>query len=325
MVSFRVFPAVALVTLVVAAPGAASTALARPDRAFSTDAKVLALALAGRSVVAAVDETRTRCPRVELWQASSNARHRFRSTIPDCKWGPSTGVGLTSVAVAGTRVFWITYGGGNTREWSLWMGTTSSPPKRLRLVRRAADSREPPLVLGPGTVRGVPYAVGNEVVYVGANGKRVFTTTVRAPVRALAAGPGPEGIVVAVLLAEGWVVALDEAGHEYWAEPYPPATAVRLTSSGVAVHSGVEVEITYPRTHETTIVELPPGATMLDVAQQRILYSLEGDLWATRIDTGERTRLVDGTPAKPALGQSSRYGLAWARGARVAWRSGTLP
>jgi hypothetical protein len=327
MVAFRVLTAVALVAAVVAAPGAASTALVEPGRTFSADAQVLVLGLTGRNVVVAVDETRTRCPRVELW-LGSNARHRFRSTILGCKEGLSTGFGLTSVAVAATRALWITYVGGNTREWLLWTGSPTSAPRRLRLVRQDADSSEPPpLVLGAGTTRGVPFAVGNEIVYLGTNGKPIFRTTVASPVRMLAAGPGPGRLEVAAVLASGWVVGLDGAGQEYAAEPYPQATVkgLQVTASGTAVHSGAEVEILHPRTHEASTVELPAGATMLDVAQQRILYSLKGDLWAARIDTGERTRLVDGTLAKPALGQLSRYGLAWARDARIAWRSGTLP
>jgi hypothetical protein len=329
MVAMRTFMLAAVATALLAAPGGSTaTRLVEPGRSFVGQASVGALALSGRSVAVAVGETAERCPRVQLWLTSSNRLHEFRSTIRDCKWGPSTGVGLTSVAVAGTRALWITYGGGNTREWLLWTGTTTTAPKRLRLVRQDADSSDPPpIVLGPGTTRGLAYAVGSRIVYLGANGTRIFRTTVASPVRALAAGPGPKGLEVAALLADGWVIGFDGAGREYTAEPHPPGavTAVRVAGSGVAVQVGNEIEITPPRSHDTTRVRLPAAATMLDVAQHRVLYSLEGDLWTARIGTGARARLVDGTRAKPAYGQIDRRGLAWARGRTVAWRAGALP
>jgi len=318
----------AAATALLVRPGAASLALVEPDRSYAARADVLALGLTGGTVAVAVDETRTRCPQVELWFTSSNVHHRFRSTLASCKQGLSTGFGLTSVEATGTRALWIQYAGGNTREWMLWTGSTESRPKQLRLVRRSADSSDPPpVVLGPGTARGVPFAVGRQVTYFGANGKPIFRSTVRAPVIALAAGPGPKSVEVAALLADGWVVGLDGAGQEYSAEPYPPGRvkAVRVTAEGIAVHSGREVEITRPRTHDASIVTLPADASMVDADRQRILYVYRGDLWAARIASGERSRLVDATPARPALGQLSPNGFAWARGRDVAWRAGALP
>jgi hypothetical protein len=230
--------------------------------------------------------------------------------------------------VTQNRAFWLQYAGGNTREWMLYSGTTTSRPKLLRLVRQSADSPEPPpLVLGPGTARGVPYAAGRQVVYVGSDGRAIFRAQVRAPVVALAAGAGPRGVEVAALLRDGWVVALDGLGHEYAAEPYGPGTvqALALSGSGVAVQVGSEVRITPPRTHAGVTVRLPGGARLLDLAQRRVLYVVRGDVWSALIDTGSRQLLVDGTPAQPANGQLDVRGLAWTRGRTVAWRPGALP
>jgi hypothetical protein len=62
---------------------------------------------------------------------------------------------------------------------------------------------------------------------------------------------------------------------------------------------------------------------MVDFAEGRILWTRAGDLGSTTM-TGETTRLVDGTAARPAYGQIDAAGLAWARGPSIHWRFGAL-
>ncbi|HXG76618.1 MAG TPA: hypothetical protein VNJ53_08615, partial [Gaiellaceae bacterium] len=193
---------------------AAAAAAQRPSASFDAPARVLALGQTGRQVVVAVGATRRQCPHVELWRAGSSTRVRFRSTLPACRDLPSTGQGIPAVAVATTRVLWLTYTGGNLRDWTLWTATpTRRTPRRLRFVERDVDAPAP-IVLGPGTAAGVPYAVDREVVYLGDDGRARFRTTLAAPVRALAAhAHGRDGVVVAALLADGSVVGLDRSGR----------------------------------------------------------------------------------------------------------------
>jgi hypothetical protein len=308
------------------AAGAAPTALV-PARTLTRPAAIELLSLTGRSIAYVVGETRAECAHVELWQPATSRVSRFGKPTPlPCKERPSTGSGVWELGLARTRALWTTYVGGNFRDWQLWTATpTKTTPRRLLFVSRDVDA-PPPVVVGPGTESGVPYAVDRQVVYLGENGKAIFKATAPSPVRALAAGPGPGRLEVAAVLANGWVIGLDGTGNEYTAEPYPPGavSSVRVFGLGTAIQVGNEVEILPPRSHDGVIVKLPPGSTMLDAAQGRILYARANDLWVTTIATGTSARLVDGGPARPVRGQLEPRGIAWAKGRTSFWSPGPL-
>lgn len=313
--------------LAVAGKGGAADASVLQGRSLAAPGRMLTLALTGRHVAFAVGTTRTQCPQVQLWLTESNTRHRFPWRLAGCKEGPSTGFGIPSVAVAKTRIIWLAYIGGNLRDWMLWTATpTRKKARQLRFVERDVDAPAP-IVLGPGTAEGVPFAVDNEIVYLGDDGRAIFKATVGSPVRALAAGAGPAGLKIAALLANGSVVGLDRAGREVMAQMYPAAavTAVRVMALGVAVQVGSVVQIVSPRSDERVTVRLPARSTMLDAAQRRILHARAGDLWAVRIAGGRTTRVVDATAALPAYGQIEQQGLAWSRGSTLRWQPGALP
>ncbi len=284
-------------------------------------ARALSLALTAGHVAYAVAETRASCPHVELWRTESRTRIRFATTLPACKDVPSTGLGIPSVAVARDRVLWVSYTGGNKRDWQLWTATaTRRQPRQLRAVERDVEAPAP-IVLGPGTVDGVPYAVDSDVVLLGENGRAVFRATVASPVRAIAAGVGPGRARVAALLANGVVVGLDRQGRAVSSlDAGPSATAVRISPLGIAVQAGSEVSI-----GAATAVRLPAAAELEDVAQGRLLWTRAGDLGSTSIVTGRSSRLVNGARALPVLGQLEQRGLAWSKGRSVVWRAGTLP
>ena len=155
-----------------------------------------------------MSRTPSRRARARALTSSSGRRSRASGSasqppLPACRDVPSTGLGIPSVAVARERVLWISYTGGNKREWQLWTATaTRRQPRQLRAVERDVEAPAP-IVLGPGTVEGVPYAVDSEVVLLGENGRAIFRPTVASPVRAIAAGVGPGGIRVAALLVNG--------------------------------------------------------------------------------------------------------------------------
>jgi len=308
--------------------GAAGASAAPPaSRALIAPLPVQDLALAGRSIAYVADVPRVlRCSRIGYWNTGTRRAFTFDSQEL-CGDEASTGQGVWNVSVATNRFLWITYTGGNVREWFLWTATTTrKTPRQLRFGSRPVED-PPPVVVGPGTPQGIPYAADREIVYLGNSGRALFKTTVDSPVRLLAAGPGPTGCEVAAFLANGWLRCLDSAGKETPLERYPPTSveAIRVGSFGVAVEVAGQVELLRPRSHEGPIVTIPLNATMVDVAQGRILWERAGDLGATTIATGRSTLLVDGSPARPVHGTLEPAGLAWAQGRALRWRAGPLP
>ena len=296
---------------------AASAAALTPDRTIITSLPVRNLALSGRSVAFVADAPkRLQCARIGLWNTATNRRVGFESK-EQCLEEGSTGQGVWDISVATSRVLWLTFAGGNFREWSLWTATrTRAQPRQLRFVARDVDD-PPPIVLGPGTPEGMPYAVDRRIVYLADDGRAIFTTTAPAPVRAIAAGPGPNGLRVAALLSNGLIVGLDAAGQTVTTvDTFPggSVTALRVSPRGIALQARNEVHL------DGVAVVLPRGASMVDLAQGRVLWTRAGDLGATTIATGKSVRLVDGTPQGPGYGQIEPHGLAWSLGRRVNWR-----
>jgi hypothetical protein len=305
----------ALVTsLAVAGTGAAATGSVH-ERSLGAPGRVLTLALTGRHVAFAVDATRKQCPQVQLWLVESDTRVRFPWRLRGCKEGPSTGFGVQSVAVANTRIVWLSYIGGNLRDWQLWTATpTRRSARQLRFVERDVDAVAP-IVLGPGTPEGVPYAVDRELVYLDETGQAIFRVTLPAPARALAArARGHSGVAVAVLLANGRILGLDRSGRELVSREVGPT----ITAIGLDDRFGIAVQDRNIVRFPGRSVTLPAGALMVDVDRGRVLWTRAGDLGMTSF-TGATRRLVDGTRRRPAYGQIDAVGTAWARSHTVHW------
>ena len=199
----------ALAALLVLAPagGAASV------RAVTAPARVLALELDGSFIAYAVGRSAQDCNRVFVWNLASRGVTKLgRKT--NCEQ-TSTGNSIAAVSVAGKRVLWVHFAGGNIREWSLWTATTTKPsPLRLRFVSRDVDAPAP-IVIGQGdsSTRGdlLPYAVDRAVVALRVDGSRRFAWTAPARVIALSALNGElavatEGATVTILDAGGRVL-----------------------------------------------------------------------------------------------------------------------
>src|SRR5215211_1192605 len=108
------------------APGAAGRSVAAPG-------PVTALAFDGTRVAYASGRSRGDCDRVRIWNLGTG-RVAALGRRTSCAEG-STGTGIAAVSVAGPRVLWLHYTGGNTRDWSLFTATDPSPrPPRLRFV-----------------------------------------------------------------------------------------------------------------------------------------------------------------------------------------------
>ena len=318
-------PRVALSILVTAVAAAAAPAAVEPTRAIAVALPVQQLALTRRSVAYVADAApdAPRCARIGFWNTASDQRFTLDAQ-EQCFEQTSTGQGVWDVAVATNRVLWITYGGGNIREWTLWTATTTRrTPRRLRFVARDVDA-SPPIVLGPGTNYAVPYAVDREILYLGNHGKALFRTTVGAPVLALTSHPltrphGPAAVVA--LLASNELIGLHETGTEVFRVAVPPGVSAIayddrrsiLYQLGNVVHA------------DGGDVALPAGAVMVDASRGKILWTRAGDLGVTSMATKASRRLVDGSQSRAVVGQVELAGLAWARGKLVRWRSGRLP
>lgn len=306
-----------------AAAASAATSPLAPGRTLSRPGPITALAVTSRSVVFAVGETRRECAHVELWDTASRGLWRLgRPTTLPCKERPSTGSGVWSVTSTARRALWLTFVGGNIREWQLWTATpTRRTPRQLRLVGRDVDA-PPPIVLGPGTSEGVPYAVDTQVVYLGDDGAAIFTASVAEPARLLAAGAGPGQRRVAALLAGGDVVTIDRSGAVVDTYEYDAGAvrALQLAGAGAVIQVGSAVEIRKGGSLKT--VALPAAARMLDYREGRIYYALGKQVRTVRAASGADELLLS-IPAPPGRAPlfSIDRGAAWGAGTTLNWRT----
>jgi hypothetical protein len=306
----------------------AAVATVTPGRSVIRPGRIAALSVTGSSVVYAVGETSTQCAYVELWDTATKGLWRFgRPTRLPCKEGPSTGSGVWEVAATTRRAAWITYVGGNIRDWQLWTATpTRKTPRQLRFVSRDVDAPAP-IVVGPGTAEGVPYAVERDVVFLAPSGAPFFKARVGSPVRLLAGGHGPGGSRIAAALADGSVVLIGPDSGVVRAQTYPPGTvnAALLATIGPVVQVGRTVHV------GRAVVELPPGAEVLDYREGRLVYALRNQVRQRRVRQSPPGSGPDALLVRVALrrGETPLFsvdrGAAWASGRAVNWRTGPLP
>ena len=311
---------VATLAAVTAGAALAAPALQKPGRTLVRPARITQIGLTHATVVFSVAGTKADCDHVEMWNTDTKGTWRFGKASPiPCNEGASTGQGIWSVAATSRRALWLSYIGGNLRDWQLYTATpTKKTPRRLRFVERDVDAA-PPIVIGPGSEAYVPYAVDAQVTLLRDNGSAAFTWTAPANVRALTTGAGPGGARVAALLETGEIVTLSDTGAVLATLPYAPGAvrAIALAPSGVLAQLQGAVEITKGPSKKT--VTLPAGASLLDYAEGRILYRLGVGIHALRVSDAQDTLLLQGTKKTPVLAAYDTRGLAWAAGTRVDW------
>jgi hypothetical protein len=203
----------------------------------------------------------------------------------------STGNAISSLALAGTRALWLHYAGGNRRLYTVWTATTARP-RPLLLASREVDVDNPaPIVVGAGDTSRfgdlLPYAVGDTVRVLRANGARAFSWRASARVTALGAEAGE----IAVGTADGSVTVLDARGRVLRRLPSGgrAPTAVFVGGDAVVVQRGNVVE------RNGTALPVPNGARILDVQGSRVAYVLRGRLFAYDTVLGRTTSLGRGT------------------------------
>jgi len=281
-------PAVAAALL--AALVTASAAFAA--RTVRAPAAVSAVAFDGQRVAFSVGFGGRDCSRVRLWNLSTRGVSKLgRGT--NCVQ-TSTGTGISSLALAGSRALWLHFTGGNIREWSLWTASGSSPrPRRLRFVARDVDAPAP-IVLGNGDASRfgdlLPYAVDRSVVVLRASGARRFGWTAPARVTALAARDGE----VAVASAGGLVTVLDAGGRVLRTEQYDgDVTAVAVTGSSLVAQHGRTLEVRGGGPDR--LFTLRGGARLADALGRTAVYVVAGTVRRLDVSTGADRVLAPGT------------------------------
>jgi hypothetical protein len=273
-------------------------ALAATIVALAAPAPVQTVALDSPFLAYATGRAAGDCDRVRVWNRGTGRTVRLgRAT--HCEQ-TSTGSGIAALSIAGNRVLWLHFAGGNIREWSLFTAsTTALKPRRLRFVARDVDA-DAPIVLGEGDTSRfgglLPYAVDRQVIVLRPNGSRAFAWTAPARVTAVGANFG----AVAVALADGRVFALEGDGRveTAWAGT-PAAIAVFVTGSGVAAQRGRTAEF---RT-DSSIRRwtLPTGARLRDAEGTRAVFVSRGRARSLDLASGRMGELGPATDVQLEL------------------------
>ena len=116
------------------AVGLAAAATARERQAAGP---LSAVSIAGTEVAYA-DEYSGGCHEVRLWDVATRADRRLAT---HCFVSTSTGSGVGGVIATGGRALWLTYTGGNIREWSLWTKGGTAKVKRIAFLPADVDGR----------------------------------------------------------------------------------------------------------------------------------------------------------------------------------------
>ncbi len=293
---------VALAVVLVAVPAA----VAAPVRTVAAPAPVTALAADGVRIAYATGFSARDCNRVYVWNTATRGVSKLGRRT-HCQ-RTSTGNAIAGLAIAGNRVLWVHYVGGNTRDWSLWTATTAKPsPIRLRLVSGDADAPAP-VVVGEGDASPgrdmLPYAVDRTVVALRSNGARRFAWTAPARVVGLAAGAGQlavasEGGTVTVLDASGRVLRREEFGSEI--------SEVRLARGDIVVQHGRTLEL---RGKRIAMYSLVAGARLADAEGDRAAILRAGKVSTFDLDSGSGGVVAPGAFAQL---ESGRLGIGAGR------------
>lgn len=247
-------------------------AIAGAVRTLTAPAPVLALAGDGPRVAYASGRSASDCNRVFVWNLSTRRVSKLGRRT-HCEQ-TSTGNAIAGIAVAGNRVVWAHYVGGNTRDWTLWTATTSKPaPALLGSASVAADDAAPVLV-GNGTTRGaddlLSYAVRNDVTGLRSSGARAFRWRSPSAVTAIAS----DGTHVVVGRSDGTVVLLSEFGVVldlfFEGRSAPPVTALALSSGRLYVQRGSTLILATGDEPDRSFT-LPGGSRLVDAEGDRAL------------------------------------------------------
>jgi hypothetical protein len=262
-----------------------------------------AVGIAGTEVTYA-SEYRAGCHEIRLWNVADRSDRRYAS---HCFVGTSTGSGVGGIAGTGGRALWLTYTGGNIREWSLWTKGRGGRAKRIGSFAADVDG-PPPVVLGRAWEGSLPYAVGRSVIVLGPNGSRKFTLT--APGRVAALTAHSRGY--AAVLADGKVLTISLAGSALREHPFQEGVVqdAVLAAAGLIVKTADGVEI--HRGNTVRELPLPRGSRFLGYSAGIVAYGTGRQLRLRRLANGNDTLFRTLSPRFHA--QLGRRGIAYGSG-----------
>lgn len=264
---------------------------------------ISALSVTGAEIAYA-DAYRTGCHEVRVWGHDDRSDRRLAS---HCFTSTSTGSGVAGVIVYALRGLWLTYTGGNIREWSLWTKGFHAKTRRIAFLTADVDG-PPPVILGRAWEGSLPYATGRTIVVLDFDGSRRFTLT--APDRVVALSAHSAGY--AAVLANGKLMTISPAGKPLRTYAYAPGLVQEavLSRQGLVVKTAAGLEV-----HGETPVRklpLPRGARFLGLTEGIVAYGTGRELRLLRLASSRDTLFRTLPPGfRAALG---RRGLAYASG-----------
>lgn len=288
-----------LVAVLAIVPAAGAGAL----RERPVGGPVSAVSIAGTEVGYAAAYRRG-CHEVRRWDVVTRSDVRVASY---CFVSTSTGSGVAAVVVVEGRALWLTYGGGNIREWSLWTRRGTARAKRIAFA--AADVDGPaPIVLGRAWEGSLSYAVGRTIVVLSPDGSRRFSLV--APDRVLALSAHSRGY--AAVLDNGSVLTVSLTGRFLGGRSFEPgfAKSAVLAAPGLVVETAAGLEI--DRGSVVRRIPLPAGSRFLGLSEGIIAYGMGRQLRLRRLENGHDVVLR--TLALRFEAQLGRRGVTYASG-----------
>ena len=288
-------PAVVL-TLV---PGAG----AAPARELPLPGPLSALSVSNATVAYAA-AFRRGCHEIRIWGHDDGSNRRVAS---HCFADTSTGSGVAGVISTYGRSLWLTYTGGNIREWSLWTKGYRAPTRRIT-VRAADVDGPPPILLGRIWEGSLPYATERTIVVLEYDGSRRFALTAADRVVALSAHSGG----YAAVLANGKVVTISAEGKPLRTHAYDPGVAQEavLTRQGLVVKTTAGLEVHGAGTVRK--LPLPSGAKFFGLTEGLVAYGTTRELRLLRLADGRDSLFRPFAPGFRA--GLARRGLAYGSG-----------
>lgn len=287
----------ALVLVVASAAGAATA------RERQVAGPLSSVTVAGIDLAYA-DEYTHGCHEVRLWNVATRSDRRLAS---HCFVSTSTGSGVGGAIATQGRALWLTYTGGNIREWSLW--TKAGPAKARRIAFLPADvDGPPPMILGSVWEGSLPYATGKTIIVLAPNGSRRFTYAAADRVVFLSA----HSRGYAAVLANGSVLTFSTAGTLIKERTFAPGAvqSAFLAAPGLIVETATGLEIHGVGAVRT--IPLPANARLLGYSEGIAAYGLGRELRLRRLSNGSDRLFRRLDPRFHA--QLGRRGLAYGSG-----------
>lgn len=286
---------------------------ARADRGWAppAGAGVGPVDVSAGSFAGGIGWTRSTCEGAVLWVPGIRQRWLFH--VPGPCPATSTGRGVSAVAVSGRRIVFLSYVGGNTREWRLWTATpTAKKPRLIRSASADADAA-PPILLGNGGEAGIPYAVGRGVFVLSASGARVLTWQAPADIVSLNVHSG----LLAATLDDGTVQTVSPA-QPTSVDSYdqPGARTAEAITGGVVIEAADGIHLRKgPRTLR---FDVPAGARMVGYNDGWLTYASGREIhlysYQRKQDVLART-----VRSAPVSADADRGGMGWTNGGTLCW------